>query len=692
MILFRYFIVLLAGLCSVVIADNDFLFSLVARNKVRTLFVNNDTLFIGTNKGAAILQNDCTTVQLLPQESGLPECDIVDFACDGSARYWVATGEGLYRQINGLQFEPFELAEGRIPTALSIDLEGNLLAGTKDNYIYRVKPDTITIETLFDPFIEDHITTFCMGTDSVLWAGSKMGLLFCYGDMQWDTVMYSESLLDHSINCLLSDSKGRLWLAMDREGAYYMENGGWNNSTIENGLPSKRILSIMETNNDTLWFATDSGLCVTTDAATFTPVSPLKPLPKLITCLAYGSQLFIGTGEYDLFVQKENEFERKKIVVCQLDEDITDIYTDKNGTLNVGCYNGLSTFSAGRWQDYTRYEGYVGLNIQNITRDREGVLWAGSLYEGITAVDSSGWHTYTAENSGLASNDICALAVDCTNVVCMGTFAGMSLYKNGSWETITEKDGLTCNCTFALCVDSNNGYWIGTADGLNYYNGDSIVTYTADDVLCEGFVHALGIDKNGILWVGTSGGLMSYDGMQWKTYREPQGLVNNYINEITPHKDSSIWIGTMKGVSIYKDGVFSNIEPGNELVSSRIYAIAFDNEDRAWIGGYGGISVYSIQGNDIILEYKKNFHQNRAEIIHHRGSLYATINCAAPQNILVQIYSMHGRMLWSNQAGLFAEGAHSIPLNSKSFGTGRYILKISGEKMGSQHLLFNIME
>jgi ligand-binding sensor domain-containing protein len=274
----------------------------------------------------------------------------------------------------------------------------------------------------------------------------------------------------------------------------------------------------------------------------------------------------------------------------------------------------------------------------------------------------------------------------------MGTFAGVSMYKNGAWETLTVKEGLTCNCTFALCVDSNNGYWIGTADGLNYYNGDSIVTYTADDVLCEGFVHALGIDKNGILWVGTSDGLMSYNGILWKTYRDSQGLVDNYINEITPHNDGSVWIGTMNGVSVYKDGVFSNINPGNELVSSRVYAIAFDHEDRVWIGGYGGISVYSIQGNDIIPEYTKHVHHNKAEIAYGSGNVYVMITCAVPQNILVQIYSLHGRMLRSKHAGLLTEGTHSIPLNSKSLGTGRYILKISGEKTGSQHLLFNILE
>lgn len=73
---FRYFVLLIAGLCSAGTVDSDFLFSCVARNKIRTLFDNNDTLFIGTNKGAAILQNDCTTVQLLTKEFGLPECEI----------------------------------------------------------------------------------------------------------------------------------------------------------------------------------------------------------------------------------------------------------------------------------------------------------------------------------------------------------------------------------------------------------------------------------------------------------------------------------------------------------------------------------------------------------------------------------------------------------------------------------------
>ena len=61
---------------------------------------------------------------------------------------------------------------------------------------------------------------------------------------------------------------------------------------------------------------------------------------------------------------------------------INNLASGKDGVIWVACGNGIFRIKDGVWQHWSGPEGLVDANMQTITEDQDGVLWAG-LHSGI---------------------------------------------------------------------------------------------------------------------------------------------------------------------------------------------------------------------------------------------------------------------------------------------------------------------
>ena len=143
-------------------------------------------------------------------------------------------------------------------------------------------------------------------------------------------------------------------------------------------------------------------------------------------------------------------------------------------------------FRQGLWQSFTVQDGLPAGRISTIVKDREGNLWFGTNYGGVSRYDGAQFVTFTSED-GLADNDV-----------------------------------------RSIVKDRQGNLWIGSAEGLCRYDGAQFVTFTTEDGLAHNYVRSLWEDRQGNLWVGTSGGVSRFDGREFATFTTEDGLAGKF--------------------------------------------------------------------------------------------------------------------------------------------------------------------
>jgi ligand-binding sensor domain-containing protein len=110
---------------------------------------------------------------------------------------------------------------------------------------------------------------------------------------------------------------------------------------------------------------------------------------------------------------------------------------------------------------------------QAVCQDLEGNIWVGTFRSGLFALKpQSGKYTqirHFTPQDGLASDQVRSLVPRRNGELWIGSrFDGISIYKDGKFEKITTKDGLLNNAIWAMAEDDDGRVWIATSVGLQY--------------------------------------------------------------------------------------------------------------------------------------------------------------------------------------------------------------------------------
>ena len=255
------------------------------------------------------------------------------------------------------------------------------------------------------------------------------------------------------------------------------------------------------------------------------------------------------------------------------------------------------------------------------------------------AMQAQTWANYTAKNSGLASNNILALATDSRGTVWVGTTQGLNRYSDGRWTDYADfneklKDQFV-NCLIVEgntlwigtddygIIEFNNGNWyehaeethrlnmkyirdiaidyagvkwIGvTLSGFVQYDGVNWNKYTAtDSELLSDFILCVTVDKRDRKWIGTNDGLCVFDGRHWTSYTTKNSkLPHNIVLSIAIDKDNVKWLGTLKGLCRFDGENWKIYNTDNcPLPGNQINDLAIDNEGLIWMATDGGVAVF----------------------------------------------------------------------------------------------------
>lgn len=286
------------------------------------------------------------------------------------------------------------------------------------------------------------------------------------------------------------DSKGNLWFGTLEKGIAKYDGKELTYLTTKDGLPSNRIVNIVEDNSKNLWLGTGAGL-TKYDGKTFTNYSEKDGLcSNMISCLYIDSRgtFWIGTWN-GVCTFDGTQFEKFLIpypkVTTKINPDtkdwITEITEDAEGNIWFGRDNyGASKFNGDSFTHFTKKEGLNSNNVQSIVEDTEGTIWIATRVaekdnpDPDKRIGNGGLNKFDGKKfihfpniAGLHKSDVFTIYKDNTNKLWMSTTSnGVYTYVDNEFINYAVPKS-----TMSFLRDTKGTIWLGCAGGL--YNIDS---------------------------------------------------------------------------------------------------------------------------------------------------------------------------------------------------------------------------
>jgi ABC-type branched-subunit amino acid transport system substrate-binding protein len=294
----------------------------------------------------------------------------------------------------------------------------------------------------------------------------------------------------------------------------------------------------------------------------------------------------------------------------------------------VGTDSGLARWRDDRWRSWTADDGLPGAPIGAIDTDpRTGDVWLGTQGGGLIRFTAGRFDRFTQFNSGLAGDQVFAVAVAGGRVWAAGN-GGISAFEpaGGSWDLYLEPRANmpeTAVTSFSREPDAlHAGTWCGPVLRFDAGEGDwSPLTpkgVKADDethscgLRCETGV-AVAVAGQSLWWVTQEELLRRANGGRWEALRLPDG--GTFVTGLVARNEGEAWVGTRTGLLALTDwrketwvayrrtegasrgsvtltragAVVDSRHVEATLPDNRIRCLAFQGDD-LWVGTHAGLA------------------------------------------------------------------------------------------------------
>ena len=310
---------------------------------------------------------------------------------------------------------------------------------------------------------------------------------------------------------------------------------------------------------------------------------------------------------------------------------IKSVFTDKKGSVWIGTYyNGINIWDVSNvnFTNLNQYSGKKALSfdvVSSIVTDKNKNIYFGTEGGGITILNSSTQTTsylYANNTSESSRNNIKSMYISDNGILWIGTLSeGLAAYDTKSKRFITDNISpdlrklLKQSGVYVIKKGRKNDIiWLGTfGKGLIRYDTTNN-TYQvigndnySDNFLTSDRIRTLLIDKKDCIWIGTQSGLnqinlSDFDNNNYHInhfFFDNKVLSGDDILSLFQDKKNRIWIGTKaKGMYLFNGKTFNkvNINLGNSSVTS-IHSISEDPNNNLWLSTNYGIVKYKPSQN-----------------------------------------------------------------------------------------------
>jgi ligand-binding sensor domain-containing protein/DNA-binding response OmpR family regulator/nitrogen-specific signal transduction histidine kinase len=399
-------------------------------------------------------------------------------------------------------------------------------------------------------------------------------------------------LTSNIVRSIIQDKRGFIWIGTE-EGLNCFDGINIKNYLINTKnykpLGSNYINFLVEDKSGKIWIATDAGIYTydyITDSFSFfnKKTQEGESVNSMITNISIdqnGNLWFSTYGQGVLRFDPASDKLKKYLAPGPVKDQINYVYSDADNQIWI-CPKNNEMPLARLSRSKDMFENFpLKLNQEDIfttlyylLETSNGDFWLGTWDDGIRKLD---------RNTGL------------TKTMVSPRRKGGVLHIHSLFESDVNE----------IMIGSDDGFSI-----LNTKTGDHKL-YSDDETnansLSNKFVYPIIRDKEGGIWIGTYYGGVNYispksdifKGFSHSSYRN--SVCGNIISRFCEDNDGNIWIGTDDGgLSCYSPqyGTFTNYTPNkgqNSISYHNVHALCLNN-DELWIGTYsGGLNVLNLK-------------------------------------------------------------------------------------------------
>ncbi len=234
----------------------------LVNNQINSLYVGkNDEVSVFSRNNVYSIIKDMAVIN---KKENVPEDEMINIVQNRFQRKWICTNKMVYIHESGNIISLFDksnnLEKYRNPiwpatSVLEVDSDLTYISFTSN--IFKIYKNDITVLTA--PYTLLGITNLCLGNDSILYFGSKIGPGRLEGDsFKMFYLTYPE--LKMKVNHLLFDKKkNSLWIATKGDGIYILKDNKLTNMSVQNGLSSNYVKHFCQ-KEDQMWVSTNAGI------------------------------------------------------------------------------------------------------------------------------------------------------------------------------------------------------------------------------------------------------------------------------------------------------------------------------------------------------------------------------------------------------------------------------------------------
>jgi signal transduction histidine kinase/ligand-binding sensor domain-containing protein len=578
-------------------------------------------------------------IDLWTSDNGLPDSSVTAIAQTPDGYLWIGTYNGLAR-FDGVQFVTFdpvntpELKHTRVD-GLFVDPQGTLWINTHDGSMTAYRKGMFTHE-----WQGGQVSAIFSRTNQIFFV-LLQGRLACRtknsdGKNAWQSIQLAGATAG---NLFQQDGSGTLWYAT-RDGVLNRIIGT-NSETLSSKdyLNGERVNCLATDSGGRLWVGTEKRILLWHDNhfENETPTNGEQVVNTLfITCAARNSCWVVADGKVRQCVNRRWLAEAdwwQDLSQGMNTPDSLGAYNDQNGGVWFRQF-GSGLFHAkpdGSTYRISAADGLPDDRVRCWFQDREGNVWVGVDHGGLVRLREKRFHVIGA-GEGLAIPVVSTVCEDDDNNVWIGTLGGgLNRWRDGALTRFDLSAGTFRGNFFSACpdaqgrlwlsagredlfvlenekfsqpsqsgmvhgikvilVDHQGQVWVGRQNGLTCVSNGVVTGFGARNGFDRKDIRALAEDRQGNIWIGTAdSGLYKFADGKFTSYPVNDKLGNQAIWSLLPDADGTLWVGTFRGGLLrFKDGKFTRYTVQNGVPSDIICQILDDGLGKLWIGSHQGI-------------------------------------------------------------------------------------------------------
>jgi len=459
--------------------------------------------------------------------------------------------------------------------------------------------------------------------DGQLFIGTAQGVfLLKYKDQ---TITRLPINISSTVTSIAHDKEDGLWISTYGQGVWqYIPNTG-KTKHYDIKETSGAVAQVYVDNNNQVWTVTNWGAPVIqrlnrlhNEFEAVNLSSPLLPslnYNALRMLQTRDGRMWLGTWENGLMLLHSNG-QLEQVLSPDLSKagsHIHTLYELSDDCICIGCDDGAICFNphTREWHHLLGKQSLKARFVYAITSDKEGGLWMGTFYGGVSYISPVGkrFEAFTVEN-GLSGNVISRFCEDNHGRIWVASDdGGLMCYlpKEQRFSNYPHQALLSRLNAHALCM-AGNELWIGTyTDGVKVLNTDngSLRDYSETSSplsLDNSSSYAIYQDRSGNIWVATMVGLNRYNRAQNNFERISQ--IDDLIIDIDEDCEGNLWLSTQGSglwkymVSTKKFITYRNDEKDPMSISdNQVNCTLVDESGRLWIGTAAGLCLYDKERN-----------------------------------------------------------------------------------------------